>query len=41
MRKAIGITGGIATGKSTVTKVLQQQEFTIVDADQILSLIHI
>lgn len=39
MRKAIGITGGIATGKSTVTKVLQRQGFTIVDADQIARMV--
>lgn len=35
MRKAIGITGGIATGKSTVTQILQHQGFTIINADQI------
>lgn len=33
MRK-IGITGGIATGKSTVTNYLRQKGYTVVDADE-------
>ncbi|WP_026893774.1 dephospho-CoA kinase [Clostridiisalibacter paucivorans] len=31
----IGITGGIATGKSTVTKILLDKGFTVIDADKI------
>lgn len=31
----IGITGGIATGKSTVTKILKNKGFKIIDADMI------
>ena len=32
----IGLTGGIATGKSTVSKILKEEHgFTIIDADQI------
>lgn len=31
----IGLTGGIGTGKSTVSNYLRQQNFAIVDADQI------
>ena len=33
MRKIIGITGGIASGKSTVTNFLRQKGFEVVDAD--------
>lgn len=33
--KWIGLTGGIATGKSTVSQILKQQGYPIVDADQI------
>ncbi|WP_297966062.1 dephospho-CoA kinase [uncultured Anaerovibrio sp.] len=33
--KIIGLTGGIASGKSTVTKYLRQQGFTVVDCDKI------
>ena len=33
MRKIIGITGGIASGKSTVTEFLRQKGFQVVDAD--------
>ena len=33
--KRIGITGGIATGKSTVTRYLKEKGFTVIDADQI------
>lgn len=31
----IGLTGGIATGKSTVSKILSENGFDIIDADQI------
>jgi dephospho-CoA kinase len=34
--KIIGITGGIASGKSTVTKILQKRfNFVVIDADQL------
>lgn len=33
--KRIGITGGIATGKSTVTRYLKEKGFVVIDADQI------
>ncbi|WP_027407026.1 dephospho-CoA kinase [Anaerovibrio sp. RM50] len=33
--KIIGLTGGIASGKSTVTKYLRQQGYTVVDCDKI------
>ena len=33
MGKIIGITGGIASGKSTVTNFLRKQGFQVVDAD--------
>ena len=33
MSKVIGLTGGIATGKSTVSKLLSEYGFKIVDAD--------
>lgn len=33
MPKVIGLTGGIATGKSTVSKMLEERGFYIVDAD--------
>lgn len=33
--RVIGLTGGIACGKSTVTKMLAQEGFTIIDADKI------
>ncbi|MED4345874.1 dephospho-CoA kinase [Heyndrickxia coagulans] len=33
MAKIIGLTGGIASGKSTVSKMLKAKGFTIVDAD--------
>ena len=36
MGKIIGITGGIASGKSTVTNFLRQQGFQVVDADQLV-----
>jgi len=35
MTKLIGLTGGIATGKSTVSKILAKAGLPIVDADQI------
>ena len=31
----IGLTGGIASGKSTVSKILQEEGFAIIDADGI------
>ena len=36
MGKIIGITGGIASGKSTVTNFLRQQGFEVVDADALV-----
>lgn len=36
MGKIIGITGGIASGKSTVTNFLRQQSFQVVDADAVV-----
>lgn len=33
--KIIGITGGIATGKSTVTKIIQDKGYKVIDADEI------
>lgn len=36
MGKIIGITGGIASGKSTVTNFLRQQGFEVVDADVVV-----
>ena len=36
MGKIIGITGGIASGKSTVTNFLIQQGFQVVDADAVV-----
>ena len=36
MGKIIGITGGIASGKSTVTNFLRQQGFQAVDADAVV-----
>ena len=35
--KVIGITGGIACGKTTVTNYLKQIGFTVVDADEIVN----
>lgn len=35
MTLVIGLTGGIATGKSTVAKLLQQAGWEIIDADQV------
>ena len=34
MARIIGITGGIASGKSTVTEFLRQQGYQVIDADQ-------
>lgn len=36
MAKIIGITGGIASGKSTVTEFLRQQGYQVIDADQLV-----
>ena len=36
MEKIIGITGGIASGKSTVTNFLRQKGFEVVDADALV-----
>ena len=36
MGKIIGITGGIASGKSTVTNFLRQNSFQVVDADAVV-----
>ena len=36
MGKIIGITGGISSGKSTVTNFLRQQGFQVVDADAVV-----
>ena len=36
MARLIGITGGIATGKSTVTEFLRQQGYQVIDADQVV-----
>ena len=36
MEKIIGITGGIASGKSTVTNFLRKQGFQVVDADAVV-----
>lgn len=31
----VGLTGGIATGKSTVTSLLRKQQVTVIDCDEI------
>ena len=36
MTRIIGITGGIASGKSTVTEFLRQQCYQVIDADQVV-----
>ena len=36
MGKIIGITGGIASGKSTVTNFLREKGFQVVDADAVV-----
>ncbi|SAM06886.1 hypothetical protein [Absidia glauca] len=33
--KLVGLTGGIASGKSTVSRLLQEQQVPIIDADKI------
>lgn len=35
MSKVIGLTGGIATGKSTVTAYLKEKGYTVIDTDMI------
>ncbi|WP_105197390.1 dephospho-CoA kinase, partial [Streptococcus suis] len=36
MAKIIGLTGGIASGKSTVTAFLREQGYPIIDADAVV-----
>ena len=36
MARIIGTTGGIASGKSTVTEFLRQQGYQVIDADQVV-----
>ena len=36
MVRIIGITGGMASGKSTVTEFLRQQGYQVIDADQVV-----
>lgn len=36
MTKIIGLTGGIASGKSTVTAFLRKQGYPVIDADQVV-----
>lgn len=36
MRKVIGITGGIASGKSTVVEAIRQAGYRVIDADQVV-----
>ncbi|EHJ51569.1 dephospho-CoA kinase [Streptococcus macacae] len=36
MTKIIGLTGGIASGKSTVTNYLRQKGYQVIDADQVV-----
>ena len=33
--KIIGITGGIATGKSTVTNIIKKKDYIVIDADKV------
>ena len=33
--KVIGLTGGIASGKSLVSKMIQEYGFTVIDTDEI------
>lgn len=33
--KLIGLTGGISTGKSTVTEILKNKGYTVIDADEV------
>ncbi len=39
-RPLVAITGGIATGKSTVTRILEQKGLKIIDADQLVKSIY-
>ena len=36
MKKVIGITGGIASGKSTVVEAIRQAGYRVIDADQVV-----
>ena len=36
MARIIGLTGGIASGKSTVTSYLKEKGYTVIDADQVV-----
>ena len=40
LRPIIGLTGGIATGKSTVSSILKDSSFDIIDADKLIKLIY-
>ena len=35
MTKIVGLTGGIATGKTTVSNILRQAGIPVIDADQV------
>ena len=35
MTKIVGLTGGIATGKTTVSTILRQAGIPVIDADQV------
>ena len=36
MARIIGLTGGIASGKSTVTSYLKEKGYPVIDADQVV-----
>ena len=36
MARIIGLTGGIASGKSTVTSYLREKGYPVIDADQVV-----
>lgn len=36
MVKVVGLTGGIASGKSTISRYLQEQGLMVLDADQVV-----
>ena len=36
MARIIGLTGGIASGKSTVTSYLKEKGYSVIDADQVV-----
>ena len=36
MVRIIGLTGGIASGKSTVTSYLREKGYPVIDADQVV-----